>query len=250
MTPARKTALRKAQRAAAIKRHQRAKRNKKIAVGAGIGVGVLAGVGAGYVLGTKTKTGAPAAANARNRAARFVSTAHKEAVRMAGAISPPRVAARFRRAKPTKPGNANPQVFRRVEIPAVHPDVRDAMQKAAESKNRPGKDPITGLPLKPMNPAYKAPRVRGGKISETAAKKAVAKDQAQKIAMGVEHGHLTGTQKRVDNMIADGTVRKVYAGRKTRSKTRRPRKAAGGGISAEQRLRNAAFDQFLKDFGD
>ena len=248
MTSARRIALRKAQRAAAIKRHQRAKRNKRIAIGAGIGVGVLAGVGAGYVVGTRTKTGAPASANPANKKAGFLSTAHKEAVRVAGAISPPRAYSKWRLRKtftPVVPGKGKPPVPR---PPKPSEDVIKAQREAANTKDRAGKDPITGLPTRPMNPAYKAPRIRGGKMSESAAKKAVAKDQSAKIAMGVEHKDLIGTQKRVDTMKAEGQVRRPRR-KRTGGGTRRTRQPGTGTISAEQRLRNAAFDQYLKDFG-
>jgi hypothetical protein len=49
--------LRKAQRAAAIKRHQKAKKRKRIVTGAVATAGVLSGVGAGYVMGKKYGAG-------------------------------------------------------------------------------------------------------------------------------------------------------------------------------------------------
>jgi len=145
MTPNRRTALRKAQRAAAIKRHQRAKRNKRLAVGAG----VLAGVGAGIVLGRQTKTGAPKSANPANTGVKTMGVSHRENVMKAGAVSPPRDFSRFRlrKAKPSVPSADSPvQPTRRTVIPPVSAETRKAMMDAATTKNRAGRDEITGLP--------------------------------------------------------------------------------------------------------
>lgn len=251
MTPNRRTALRKAQRAAAIKRHQRAKRNKRIAVGAGIGAGVLAGVGAGIVLGRKTSVGAPKSANPKNTGVRTMGIRHRESVMQAGAVSPPRDWSRFRlrRPKPVVPGPDTPTPTRRTVVPPISEEARKATMEAATTKSRPGRDDITGLPTKDYNPAFRAPRVRGGKVSANAAAKAVKKDQAAKVGMGVGHDHLRAPGTRVNDMINEGTARKPYRPRKRAAAKATPAKRTGSrGISAEQRLKNAAMDQWIKDF--
>ena len=206
MTPSRRAALRKAQRAAAIKRHQRAKRNKRLAVGAG----VLAGVGAGIVLGRSTKTGAPKSANPANTGVKTMSVKARETVMKAGAISPPRSFARFRlrKAIPVVPGMDKPPTPPQPPKPR-QPNPSAAEQKAAmeaaTSKARVGIDDITGLPTRDYNPAFRAPRVRKGKVSVNAAMKAAKKDEAAKIAMGAKHENLRSPGTR--NALSDGNKR-------------------------------------------
>ena len=267
-------------RAAALKRAQtisaRKRKGQRNAAIKGVVAGAtLAGIGAGAIYGYKNRSTIKATTGNWKNA---VQPGSKERVRVANAISgaiirkptsaPDRPfskaaldakqqAANIRAAKKANKASG----FNRSDLGTANPNAVDPGRNNAFPKQQRDVEIVNKLITgsdRPYNIDKFIPRgvkglIFGKRVTGNAASRAVAAHVEAKGKMNVGDVDASGI---LHNMIADGTVTRVYGGRKVKPKSKPPIKPRNSraGVTRKPKpkssLESKAFDQWLKDFGD
>jgi hypothetical protein len=252
-TAKRKAALTRAQAISARKR----KRNKNIATGVIAGA-TLAGIGATAIYGYKNRKEIQITSRRWKNA---VQPGSKERVRLANALSGNLVK------KPSSKTGATrgAKTMTRTQIEAVHPDLIDPSRNDAFPKR--GADAkFAADKAKNADRAYNVDKflpkgvkglIYGKQVTGEAAGRAI---QTHVEAKGKITGESVDGSAILHDMIADGTAKKVYAGRRRRGKGKTksgvtppviPKSGRAGRTArpaAPQNLESKAFDQWIADF--
>lgn len=250
-TPKRAQALKRAQAISARKRKSR----RNTAIKGAIAGATLAGIGAAAIYGYRNRSTIGSDVRAtRNRWKNAVQPGSKERVRLANAIGGNLIK------KPTskKPATKGAKSMTRTQISAVDPNIIDPSRTNAFPKQQRDVEVVNRLiagSSRPYNIDKFLPKgvkglVYGKRVTGNAASRAV---QAHVDAKGKITGEDVDGSAILHDMIADGTVSKVYAGKKLKGKKPpiKP-KSSRVGVTKKPRakptLESKALEQWIKDF--